>query len=170
MRRFAVALMFLSTACDGADEPKNDKLEVGYTECGDITCSPGQYCWAPGLCENGCTSDANCLDSDECLIDDTFFDEGSCYPRQGGTEQPPQPQNDLAACQAACEDFQSCGLSPSETSGCIDDCEDLTPTQQRVVGNCGDLTCGATLDCLGLECFTDDDCNGNRSCVGNSCL
>jgi hypothetical protein len=155
-------------ACGGGDTAVDDGLAPGHTSCGDITCAPGQYCFGPNLCENGCTSDINCLDDEECVIDDTFFDEGSCWPME--PRQTTEPVGGLEGCQAACGDFQSCGLSPAEASACYDDCADLTASQQQAVANCGGLSCDATLDCLGIQCFTDDDCNGGRSCVGNSCL
>jgi len=163
---FSATLSLLLAACGGPTETAEDALDPGHTACGDTTCGPGQYCFGDGVCENGCTSDANCLPDDECIIDDDFFNEGTCQPIDGpvGNEDP------LAACQSACEDFQDCGLSPADTAACIDDCRDITETQQQVIGNCGDQSCGSTLECLDIECFVDDDCSGNQQCVGNFCL
>ena len=76
---------------------------------------------------------------------------------------------DRADCQAACDHFQSCGLSAAEASQCRSDCAQLSENQQIVVGNCDGLSCGDTLDCLGVQCFSDDDCGGGRECFDYSC-
>jgi hypothetical protein len=131
-----------------------------------VTCSAGQYCFADGLCENGCVSDANCLDNEQCVIDDTFFEEGSCRSEDG----PVTASDPLDACEAACEDFQLCGLAPAEASQCIDDCAALSSSEQRAIGNCGGLSCDGTLDCLGVECLSDEDCSGGASCLNYACL
>jgi len=149
-------------------------LEKGYTDCGAVTCSPGQYCDGPGMCENGCTSDANCENGDECVIDDEFFNDGVCEPEVSDTTETDPTETDgdpLAACRAACDDFQGCGLSPSETAQCRDDCAVLSESEQRAIGNCGgQSSCGATLSCLGVDCFQDSDCGGDEFCVDYDCL
>jgi len=173
MSRLFPTFLLLALAACGADAPDEEGLEPGYTECGDTTCAPGQYCFGDGLCQNGCTSDANCLPEDACVIDDDFFNEGTCQPVDGGPvgdDDDDGGGDPLAACQSACEDFQDCGLSPADTSQCIDDCVGLTETQQQVVGNCGGRSCISTLECLGIECFVDDDCSGAQECVGSYCL
>ncbi|MCB9745542.1 MAG: hypothetical protein H6740_23385 [Alphaproteobacteria bacterium] len=166
--RFIGAALLLTgaVACGG-------KLEPGYTDCGPTTCSPGQYCAFEGVCENGCTSDANCLPGTECVITDDFFNEGECYGNSVDTGRPddtPSGGDPLADCQAACDHFQTCGLGAADASQCRSDCNGLTEDQQIAIGNCEGLTCGATLSCLGVDCFSDSDCGGGQVCLDYTCL
>lgn len=150
--------------------------EKGYTDCSGIECQPGQYCFAPGVCEAGCTSDVNCAEGQECTDEgEGFSGEGVCRdgdpdpePSEGEGEDP--PHDALAACLAACDHFQECGATPNDTLGCRNDCPDLSENQQLVVAGCADGSCSETLTCLDLDCFNDSDCGGDEACVGNSCM
>ncbi len=164
---FATTFLTFAPACGSGD------LESGYTECGSETCQPGQYCFdqLTGFCDNGCTSNANCQEGHACENIDSVLGTGTC------TESAPNPmmmkpmQTDpLAACQAACDGFQDCGLAVAEVAECRHDCTGLTANQQTVVGNCAGRSCNDQLVCLGVECFSDGDCGGGQSCVGMTCL
>ncbi len=149
--------------------------EKGFTDCSGVLCQPGQYCWAPGVCESGCTSDVNCAEGQDCTDEGEGFDgEGVC---KDGDDDPPsegegegEPPDALAGCLAACDHFQECGATPSDTLGCRNDCPDLSENQQLVVAGCGEGSCSEALTCLDIDCFNDDDCGGGEECVGNSCL
>lgn len=155
-----MVLAVVWAGCGGA-------LEPGYTACGPVTCAPGQYCFGAGVCENGCTSDANCLPGEACVIDDDFFDDGQCGTGGGETSDASDP---LAACEDACYRFQECGLDAADTAQCVDDCASLTEVEQEVVAECADDSCVGARDCLGVDCFDDDDCSGNQTCTGYVCL
>lgn len=148
--------------------------DQGYTDCSGILCQPGQYCFAPGVCESGCTSDVNCAEGQDCTDEGEGFDgEGVCRdgddppPSEGEGEPPGDP---LAACVAACEFFQGCGASANDTLGCRNDCPDLSENQQLVVAGCGEGSCGDALTCLDIDCFNDGDCGVGEECLGNACL
>lgn len=153
-------------ACSGGD------LDPGYTSCGGETCQPGQYCFdqLTGFCANGCTSNANCQDGHACQDISDVTGTGTCTESATPPPPPPPPGNALAACQAACDGFQDCGLAAGEVAECRHDCTGLTENQQTVVGNCAGRTCGDQLLCLGVDCFSDRDCGGGQSCVGMTCL
>lgn len=169
MRKLVPTLVALSAlvACFPGGNP-----EQGFSDCGGVTCAPGQYCADPitSFCENGCTSDHNCEDGTHCEITDDFFNEGECVPDQERTEDP-TPADPLAACQAACDHFQDCGLGAAEAAQCRSDCSGLSADQQTAVGNCDDsLSCDATLSCLGVQCFSDGDCGSGGWCVDYTCM
>ncbi len=150
--------------------------EKGFTDCSGVVCQPGQYCFAPGLCESGCTSDVNCAEGQDCTDEGQGFDgEGVCKdgddapnPSEGEGEDP--PDDPLEACLAACEYFQSCGAEASDVLGCRNDCPDLSENQQLVVAGCAEGSCSDARTCLDIDCFNDGDCGGGEECVGNSCL
>jgi hypothetical protein len=149
--------------------------DQGYTDCSGILCQPGQYCFAPGVCESGCTSDVNCAEGQDCTDEGEGFDgEGVC--RDGDDAPPPgegegePPGDPLAACGAACEFFQGCGASANDTLGCRNDCPDLSENQQLVVAGCAEGSCGEALTCLDIDCFNDGDCGVGEECLGNACL
>ncbi len=146
--------------------------EQGYTACGGVTCVPGQYCADSRFsdCTDGCLSDANCLGNQYCDTD-AFFP--TCLNRDAPPvimDGGPPPVDGLAACQSACDHFQTCGLAAGETAQCRSDCGGLTADQQRAIGNCGDVSCVSVTSCLGVECLSSDDCGFGEECLGFSCL
>lgn len=167
------ALVFAMSwlACGPSD------LEPGYTQCGSNVCAPGQYCLQAqtGFCENGCTSDANCQEGHVCTDIDDVIGSGTCSesavdPGNDAGPPPPPPPDPLAACQAACDAFQGCGLPAGEVASCRSDCTSLTADQQIAVGNCREESCDAQPGCLGVDCFADDHCAPGEQCVGYDCL
>lgn len=172
----AVACMLPGPVGPGEGEGEGDGEEQqGFTDCSGVTCQPGQYCWAPGVCENGCLSDVNCAADQDCAEEGSGFDgAGVCRDDDGGEgegegEGEP-PGNALEDCLAACDFFQTCGLGAQDAVGCRNDCPDLSENQQIAVGNCDDSSCGDALVCLGIECFADADCDGDEQCVGSACM
>lgn len=151
-------------------------LEQGYTECGSSVCSPGQYCFGGGMCSNGCTSDANCAEGQSCQDIDDVVGYGTCTESaapaggEGEGENEPPPSDPVAACKAAVDEFQSCGLPAGDAAQWRSDCEQLTEDQAIVISNCGDDVCSDQPSCLGLDCFNDDHCAAGEVCVGNDCL
>ena len=170
-QRTIFPLFLLLAACGGGD-----RNESGYTSCGSQTCQPGQYCAEAiiGICSTGCTSDANCQDGHVCQNISDVIGTGTCSEDQAPVVDPPPPPkpsgDPLAECQAACDAFQVCGLAVAEVAECRHDCTGLTETQQTVVGNCRTMSCGDQQRCLGVDCFSDDDCSGGEQCLGMSCL
>lgn len=160
----ALAVVASGVGCSSSDGQTPDK--PGYTSCGDVTCSPGQHCAQPSvsICEEGCVSDENCPSGQICETGSAAFRK--CI---GSTVMPP-PVDSLAACKAACDHFQSCGLSAAETAQCRTDCESLTKDQQTAIANCGDDECSAVPQCLGVECVSSNDCPNDQSCVGYTCM
>lgn len=150
--------------------------EKGFTDCSGITCQPGQYCLAPGLCESGCTSDVNCAEGQGCANEGEGFNgEGVCRdgedpPEPAEGEGEPEPDDPLEACLAACEHFQGCGAEGSDVLSCRNDCPDLSENQQLVVAGCAEGSCSDTLTCLDIDCFNDDDCGSGEECLGGACL
>jgi hypothetical protein len=151
-------------------------LEQGYTDCGSSVCSPGQYCFGGGVCSNGCTSDANCATGQACQDIDDVVGYGTCTESAAPAQQqqddapPPPPSDPIAACKAAVDSFQSCGLPAGDAAQWRSDCEQLTEDQAIVITNCGDDVCSNQPSCLGLDCFNDEHCAAGESCVGNDCL
>lgn len=151
--------------------------DKGFTDCSGITCQPGQYCFAPGVCENGCTSDVNCADGQDCDDEGGGFDEaGVCRDDDSGEEGEGEGGEGegeggaLEGCLAACEHFQGCGMSAGDTAQCRNDCPDLSENQQLAVGGCAEGSCSDALTCLEADCFSDNDCGIDEQCVGTSCL
>lgn len=148
--------------------------EKGFTDCSGVLCQPGQYCFAPGLCESGCTSDVNCAEGQDCTSEGEGFDgEGVC--RDGDDEPDPaegegEPDDPLAACLAACEFFQSCGAEGSDVLSCRNDCPDLSENQQIVVAGCAEGSCSDARTCLDIDCFNDGDCGLDQQCLGSTCM
>jgi len=142
----------------------------GFTECGDVTCSPGQHCAQPSvsICDEGCLTDENCPAQQICDPDATTFRQCIGAP----AEDAGVPVVDsLAACKAACDHFQSCGLAAGEASKCRTDCEGLTEDQRATIANCGDkVECSSVPSCLGVQCVSNSDCENGQSCVGYACL
>lgn len=170
MRTFFTVTLFLLTAACGAS------LEPGFTECGSSTCSPGQYCMGAGICQNGCTSDLNCLDGQICVDVDSVTGEGICDVPSGGedSDQPSDtgsPSDPLSECRAACDAFGTCGLPAAEVARCRTDCGGLTADQQTSIGACGERsTCGEKMSCLGIQCFSDSDCDEGMMCNDGTCF
>jgi len=158
----ALALGASGLGCSSSDADTPQK-GPGYTECGDVTCAPGQHCPQPSLsiCEEGCLTDANCVAPQICDPDALNFRK--CI---GATP----PTDSLAACKAACDHFQTCGLAAGETAQCRTDCEGLTEDQRAVIANCDDEACSALPACLGVQCVSNNDCGSGQSCVGYACL
>lgn len=177
---FVVVIALLSlTALVGCSQPK------GFTDCGGLTtCQPGQYCLAPGICENGCTSDVNCADGQDCANEGDGLDgEGVCIDEDededeeeneegegDGGEGEDEAGNALDGCLDACTFFQGCGMDAGETAQCRNDCPDLSENQQLAVAGCANDTCSDARTCLGIDCFSDNDCGIDEQCLGNSCL
>lgn len=161
----ALALGAFGVACSSSDAEPPQKGS-GYTECGDVNCSPGQHCGQPSLsiCEEGCLTDENCPTGQIC--DPNALNFRKCI----GSDEPTPPMDSLAACKAACDHFQSCGLPAGDAAQCRTDCEGLTKDQQTVIANCGDDACAMVPQCLGVECLSDKDCASGLTCVGSACL
>ncbi len=168
--RSTLVLSFLLSALGACGDDAAPSSQ-GYTDCGSVTCQPGQYCEDSRFssCVDGCLSDANCLGNQYCDTADlvpTCLNRSTPTPTDGG----PPPADRLAACQSACDHFQSCGLAAGETAQCRSDCAALTSDQQQAVANCDGLACSATPGCLGIDCFSDDQCGFGEECVGGACL
>ncbi|WP_211365545.1 hypothetical protein [Polyangium fumosum] len=160
-----LALGAFGLACSSSDA-QTPAEGPGYTECGDVTCSPGQHCAQPtvSICEEGCLTDENCPAGQVCDPDGLNFRK--CI----GSTKPPPTMDSLAACKAACDHFQTCGLAAADTAQCRTDCEGLTNDQRAVIANCGDDACSTVPQCLGVECLSDKDCANGLTCVGSTCL
>ncbi len=65
--------------------------ERGYVHCGDenrmVVCQPGTYCSSPiqAVCTEGCVSDANCLQHENCFKEEQGDRVGVCIPTASGT-------------------------------------------------------------------------------------
>jgi hypothetical protein len=167
-----VAIVFVSFACatEGPPESGSDE-EKGFTECSGVTCQPGQFCYAPGDCQVGCTSDVNCAEGQDCADEGSGFSgEGVCRDGGEGEGEGEGETNAAQACADACDFFQSCGLDAGDTAQCHNDCPDLSENQQRAVAGCAEGSCSDARACLDVDCFNDDDCGVDEQCVGNSCL
>lgn len=160
-----------AAACTG-DDARPGGGNRGYTDCGGVTCSPGQYCNDPRFaeCYDGCLSDANCLENQRCAT------EASSPTCVNLTTPPPMadagtpPAGGLAACQAACDHFQTCGLGAADTADCRMGCGGLSPDQQQVVANCNGTACSNVTTCLGIQCLNDSDCGAGQECLSGDCL
>lgn len=168
----SLASLFVLVACGGP-------LEPGYTDCADTVCSPGQYCFGPNLCANGCTSNANCQDGSACQDIDDVVGYGTCSETAAPPADPPPsdpppsdppPADPVAACKAAVDSFQQCGLPADDAAQWRADCGYLTEDQAIVITNCGEMSCSSQLSCLDVDCFNDSHCGVDESCVGHSCL
>lgn len=165
--------LFLLLLCPSALAcgTSSDQRASGYTACGSVTCQPGQYCEDPRFesCVAGCLSNDNCLGDQFC---DTDAFSPTC---QNQTGAPPMsdggPAADgLAACQAACDHFQSCGLPAGDTAECRAACSGLTADQQQAVANCDGVVCSSVTTCLGVDCLNASDCPAGAECLGTVCL
>lgn len=161
----ALAIGVVGVGCQSSDEETPAK-GPGYTECGDVTCSPGQHCAQPSvsICEEGCLTDENCPKQQICDPD------GGAFRQCIGSTTTNPPADSLAACKAACDHFQTCGLSAGETAQCRTDCEGLTEDQRAAIANCGKTECSSVASCLGVQCVSTNDCQNDQSCVGYTCL
>lgn len=80
----SLSLCLSLSACLILDDDK--ELERGYVECGDdddsVICQPGTYCSSPllAICHEGCVSNANCLEEEQCLKDKDTDRLGDCIP------------------------------------------------------------------------------------------
>ena len=169
-----VSVAFTLVALTGCGGSSTTPLQQGYTACGSVTCSPGQNCANPSLsvCEEGCISDANCLSGQTC--DPNGFPTriciGSSLP-DAGVPQTDGGTDTLAACRAACEHFQTCGLAAAEAAQCRTDCATLTEDQRAAIAVCGDTACTSVTSCLGVQCLSSDDCGpGAEECLNYQCL
>ena len=131
--RSTLVLSFLLSALGACGDDAAPSSQ-GYTDCGSVTCQPGQYCEDSRFssCVDGCLSDANCLGNQYCDTADlvpTCLNRSTPTPMDGG----PPPADRLAACQSACDHFQTCGLAAGETAQCRSDCAALTSDQQQAV-------------------------------------
>ena len=95
-------------------------------------------------------------------------DDPACHT--GASASSPPSAEALAACQSACRDFSACRPPPDDSAACEADCELLSAAQQQTLAACGDRACDEALVCLGLDCFDDDDCEGNLACDVNNCV
>lgn len=166
----AVALA-VGIGCQSMDSETPHK-GPGYTECGDVTCAPGQHCAQPAIsiCDEGCLTDNNCPANQICDPSTTTFRQCIGTTTSSSSSGMP-PIDSLAACKAACDHFQTCGLAAGEVAKCRTDCESATKDQQTAIGNCGDnVECSAVPGCLGVQCISDSNCSNGQSCVGYNCL
>lgn len=177
MKYQALFLCLLPLACGGEPAPgpgPGTSSTRGYTTCGSQECQPGNYCDNPqlGICSTGCTSDANCLETNVCTDISSVLGTGICSETAVVDPPPPPPPagDSLAACKAACDSFQQCGLPAGEVAACRNDCNGLTSDQQLVVGNCRNMSCSGQLQCVGFDCFQDSDCGAGQQCLGTLCL
>jgi hypothetical protein len=171
----SVLALALASAFGAAGQEMDSETPMkgpGYTECGDVTCSPGQHCEQPSvsICEEGCLTDENCPTNQICDPDATTFRQ--CIGSSSSSSSTGMPPVDsLAACKAACDHFQTCGLAAGDAAKCRTDCEGATKDQQTAIGNCGDdIACSAVPGCLGVQCISDKDCSSGQTCVGYTCL
>lgn len=157
---------------EGPPETTPPTRTQGFTECGSVLCQPGQWC-NNLACETGCLSNVNCAEAQVCDTDDPDpFGVSQCVNVGGPPpigDAGPGTTDTLADCRAACDRFQTCGLTAADTAGCRSDCAGLSDDQRRAVAGCASMACSGVLGCLGVDCFTDADCPGG-SCVGNACL
>jgi hypothetical protein len=176
MTKARLSLSFLlvfssSLALGCGDDGRPGAGSRGYTDCGGVTCSPGQYCNDPRFaeCYDGCLSDANCLDNQRCA---TEAASPTCVNVSGPPATPDggASTGGLGACQAACDHFQTCGLGAADTADCRTGCSGLTPDQQQVIANCGGVACTSVMTCLGIACLNDSDCAAGESCLSGDCL
>lgn len=151
----------------------------GFTECGGVTCQPGQYCVDSRFddCQPGCTSDVNCAENQSCQ-DPDFFNVGVC--RQAAVVTDPTCGNgacesgeDTNSCPADCtsrpvrdatcdgyaQHAQECGLLASLAEGIRQSCQDLDADTQRALIACNaSETCSELRSCSGVDCFADGQC------------
>lgn len=172
---FGTCLLF---ACGDDSE---DPTERGFTECGQATCQPGQFCEDSRLaqCSNGCTSDLNCAANQTCQ-DPDFFNVGVC--RSNGQPSGPECGNGTceqgettgscpadckptrdATCDGYADHAKECGLLASAAEALRQECSQLDAETQRALVACNaSETCGELLGCSGVECFEDGQCPRER--------
>lgn len=164
MRLSSSALFSLSfvlvvlAACDGAAPIGN-----GVTPCGGLQCGAGQYCFSPNQCVNGCTSDANCLDSSSCVDISDVTGDGICENGSNGDEGEGEDPPDVGTCDGFAEHAEDCGLLRSEATAIKLVCDQASADEQDAMVACDSAeSCDEFRACAGAECFTDDDCGGDH--------
>ena len=163
-----VACSLFALVVSGCNVPPGESR----TTCGPAVCEAGQYCVGVGLCQNGCLTRANCLPGQECVDVSTVTGDGVC---EGGSSSEGEGEGEgegdpAQACLDACDRFADCGMRGSDHNDCLNTCPDLSANQQRTVAQCANGSCGDSLNCLEMECFSDADCSVGTECVGDSCL
>ena len=156
---FALAAVAALTAC-----PSLSPLGDGQTACNNTVCAAGQYCFGPDLCVNGCTSDANCLDGTACVDINETTGEGVC---ENGTNDPGDEGEGEAVVDDTCDGYadhaRACGLLASETAAIKLSCDQASADVQDAMIACNASTsCAEFRSCSGVECFSDDDCDGGH--------
>ncbi len=186
MRHLIVSIAAFAALCCGDLAPPptgpNTTLQPGYTECGTIKCSPGQFCDDPrfSACLNGCLSNVNCASDQECKKAAGNTD-GSCVNKASTTNPPPMGEA-LAACQAACDKSQTCGyFGPGDVVDCKSGCSQLSGVAQQALADCvKNASCTSTLpSCFNSNCGTgvftccgpgpSYTCPSGKNCLGHVC-
>ncbi|XP_036344722.1 fibrillin-3-like, partial [Rhagoletis pomonella] len=112
-------------------------------------CLPGEICNNDGTCQPGCDSDADCPPTELCL-------SGKCKCASGFIGTP-----------FGCSDIDECTEEPCHLTA---RCENI-PGSYRCI--CPDGTVGDGLSQQGCiapkECYRDQDCANNLSCVNDKC-
>jgi hypothetical protein len=117
---------------------------------------------------NGCTSDANCQDSSSCVdISQTtatgICENGSNNPDDNGDDNNTDPPPETGTCDAFADHAQSCGLLASEATAIKVSCDQATAAEQDAMIACdASESCDEFRGCVGVECFSDDDCGGDH--------
>lgn len=120
----ACSFLFACGSDDSGDDDGGNEAQAGFTECGDLTCQPGQHC-SNLLCLDGCLSNVNCAADQTCTDIDSASKLGTCQNDEG-----PGPGKD---CDTFCEKSgacngptgeqcqQVCDAASSECVACVND-------------------------------------------------
>lgn len=113
MKKFGFAALlvisFAFAAC--GDDGNNNTVTGGTSQCGNVTCTAGQYCEDPifSTCTNGCLTNSNCSSDQEC-VKDAGQNAGTCQNKTTSGTCPATPCGTGTVC--------SNGTCVPQTTGC----------------------------------------------------
>ena len=173
-------------------DPANMGMTIGDSCTGNADCDDGCYCNGEETCSGSvCVAgDAPCTDTVECTDDVCLEETDHCFftPRHdmcsdsnacNGAEMCSTTEGCVAAVDPYCNDENSCTIDSCDDSlGCVYTPRDLDH-DGHIDGRCGGDDCdddprygtnifpGSTEDCTNRR---DDDCNGLRDYLDDSCI
>lgn len=140
-----------STSSSGGATSSGGSSANGVTACGnnlreDVKCQAGQYCedQTLSICTDGCLSNTNCADDQECIKADGE-NKGSCQKKVGGGSSSSSSSSSGgggATQDAFCEKAQACDTSITDAQ-----CAQLYAATNDACHECVvDSNCGAGCD------------------------